>query len=215
MLTAAAALAALGLLVSACCAGAVRASTADLRGSAADAPHRPVALVLGAGLDPSGRPGPFLERRLDLAAELYTSERVDAVLVSGDNSRAGYNETDAMAGHLAGAGVPRGKIAADYAGFSTWESCARAADVFGVEAATVVSQSFHVPRAVALCRAAGIDVRGVGDPSRSAFPIDTVYGHLREVPASVTAAAEILFQPDPTFPGPPESAVDDALAHPR
>ncbi|WP_017557196.1 SanA/YdcF family protein [Nocardiopsis baichengensis] len=190
-------------------------SSSGLRSGADEVPERPVALVLGAGLDEDGRPRTMLSRRLDIAAELYHSSKVDAVLVSGDNSREGYNETDAMADYLAAVGVPRDKVAADYAGFSTWDSCARAHRVFGVEAATVVTQEFHLPRALGLCRAAGIDAVGVGDPSGDRKPSDTAYGYVRELPAGYKAAAQALFRPDPVFPGPPETDVEEALAAPR
>lgn len=190
-------------------------STADVRGTVDEVPERPVALVLGAGLDDDGRPRTLLSRRLDLAAELYHSAKVEAVLVSGDNSRDAYNETDAMADYLAAVGVPREKVAADYAGFSTWDSCARARRVFGVEAATVVTQDFHLPRAVGLCRAAGIDAVGVGDPSADGKFTATVYGYVRELPAGYKAAAQAALRPDPVFPGPSETSVEEALAAPR
>src|SRR5690606_28656609 len=124
----------LGVLAVGAAAVWLRLSTSGLRATVAETPERPVALVLGAGLNDAGRPMPFLARRLDLAAELYHAGKVEAVLVTGDNGRDEYNETDAMADYLAAVGVPREKIAADYAGFSTWESCARAHRVFGVDA---------------------------------------------------------------------------------
>jgi len=205
----------LGVLAVGAAAAWLRLSTSGLRATVAETPERPVALVLGAGLNDAGRPMPFLARRLDLAAELYHAGKVEAVLVTGDNGRDEYNETDAMADYLAAVGVPREKIAADYAGFSTWESCARAHRVFGVDAATVVTQEFHLPRAVALCRAAGIDTRGVADPSWGDFPSDSAYGYARELAAGVKAAADAAFRPDPTFPGPRETTVDEALSAPR
>ncbi|MFC4565897.1 vancomycin high temperature exclusion protein [Nocardiopsis mangrovi] len=190
-------------------------STADRRAAVHDAEDRPVALVLGAGLRDDGRPTTLLARRLDLAAELYHRGGTEAVLVSGDNSIDSYNETDAMRDYLVALGVPATKIAGDYAGFSTWESCVRAHEVFGVDAAAVITQNFHLPRAVALCRAAGIDTQGVGDASIRVRTTATVYGYVREVPAAVKAVADTLLRPDPRFLGPRESGVDDALAAPR
>ncbi|RNL85598.1 SanA/YdcF family protein [Halostreptopolyspora alba] len=189
-------------------------STNDARSSVADVPERPVALVLGAGLADDGEPATLLSRRLDIAAELYDREKVRAVLVSGDNSHEGYNETDAMRDHLVEAGIPAAKVVGDYAGFSTWDSCARAKEVFGVDAATVVTQEFHLPRAVRLCRAAGIDTAGVGDASGGVRTIATVYGYTREVPAAFKAALDTAFTPDPRFLGPREPGIDDALARP-
>lgn len=191
------------------------ASTADERYEAADAPRRPVAIVLGAGLTPSGTPTPFLAGRLDIAVDLYDEGRAEAILVSGDNSRADYDEVGGMRDYLVAAGVPDTKIANDHAGFSTWESCARARRIFGVAAATVVTQDFHLPRAVALCRAAGIDTAGVGDHQGDTHPTDSVYGYLRELPAAIPAAVDSALRPDPTFLGPRESTVTKAVQAPR
>nr|WP_221308350.1 ElyC/SanA/YdcF family protein [Nocardiopsis mwathae] len=190
-------------------------STQERRVGAADAEERPVALVLGAGLSVEGHPTTLLARRLDIAADLYHRELVEAVLVSGDNSRDSYNETDAMHAYLVRAGVPAEKIAGDYAGFSTWESCIRAREIFGVDAATVVTQEFHLARAVSLCQAVGIDTQGVGDASLRIRTGATLYGYFREVPAAFKAVADGLLQPEPTFLGPKEPGVEDALAAPR
>ncbi|MFJ9558200.1 vancomycin high temperature exclusion protein [Nocardiopsis sp. NPDC101807] len=188
------------------------ASTSGDRHTAEGVPERPVALVLGAGVRPDGLPSLLLARRLDTAAELYFAGKVEAVLVSGDNSVDHYNETDTMSDYLVAAGVPENRIAGDYAGFSTWDSCVRAREVFGVEEATVVTQDFHLPRAVRLCRDAGIDAVGVADSSLEERRFATVYGWVREVPAAVAALGTAVFRPDPTFLGGYETAVDDALA---
>ncbi|MEU0242430.1 ElyC/SanA/YdcF family protein [Nocardiopsis sp. NPDC006198] len=188
------------------------ASTSGDRHTAEGVPERPVALVLGAGVRPDGLPSLLLARRLDTAAELYFAGKVEAVLVSGDNSVDHYNETDTMSDYLVAAGVPENRIAGDYAGFSTWDSCVRAREVFGVEEATVVTQDFHLPRAVRLCRDAGIDAVGVADSSLEERRFATLYGWVREVPAAVAALGTAVFRPDPTFLGGYETAVDDALA---
>lgn len=188
------------------------ASTAGQRHTADTVPDRPVALVLGAGVRQDGQPTLLLARRLDTAADLYFDDRVSVILVTGDNSVEHYNETDTMADYLVAAGVPADRIVGDYAGFSTWESCVRAHEVFGVEAATVVTQDFHLPRAVGLCRSAGIDAVGVADSSLRERRFATVYGWLREVPAAVAAAGTVLLRPDPTFLGDDEPGVRDALA---
>ncbi|WP_083922159.1 SanA/YdcF family protein [Nocardiopsis halotolerans] len=190
----------------------VLVSTSDHRYTAGTVPERPVALVLGAGVRPDGRPSLLLARRLDTAADLYFAERVDVVLVTGDNSVEHYNETDTMRAYLEAAGVPEEHIVGDYAGFSTWESCVRARQTFGVEEATVVTQDFHLPRAVRLCRSAGIDAVGVADSSLRERTFATVYGWFREVPAAVAALGSVVLRPDPTFLGDYETGVDDALA---
>lgn len=185
-------------------------SVADARiRTVADAPARQVAVVFGAGLW-DGKPSPYLANRLRAAAELYRDGKVRVVLVTGDNSRVEYDEPDAMRTFLVGHGVPDSRIVSDFAGFDTWDSCVRARKIFGVERAVLVTQGFHVRRAIALCRAAGIDVYGVG--------VDAVhdatwyYGGTREVFAAGKAALEALFKPDPHFLGPREPGVDAALA---
>ncbi|MFE3139476.1 vancomycin high temperature exclusion protein [Streptomyces scopuliridis] len=175
----------------------------------AEAPARDVAVVFGAGLW-SGRPTPYLAHRLDAAAELYRAGKVKVVLVTGDNSREEYDEPDAMRTYLVARGVPDGRIVSDYAGFDTWDSCVRAKKIFGVDRAVLVTQGFHVRRAVALCGAAGVESYGVG----VAEPHDATwyYGGIREVFASGKAAAEAVVRPDPMFLGPAETGVAEALA---
>ncbi|NKZ01841.1 SanA/YdcF family protein [Nocardiopsis alborubida] len=190
----------------------VLSSTSDHRHTAASVPERPVALVLGAGVRPDGRPSLLLARRLDAAADLYFAGKVDVVLVTGDNSVEHYNETDTMRAYLVDAGVPGEHVVGDYAGFSTWDSCVRAHEVFGVREATVVTQDFHLPRAVRLCRSAGIDAVGVADSSMEERTFATVYGWFREVPAAVAALGSVVLRPDPMFLGDYESGVDEALA---
>ncbi|WP_313895953.1 ElyC/SanA/YdcF family protein [Streptomyces sp. YIM 98790] len=177
----------------------------------ADAPAAPVAVVFGAGLW-DGEPSPYLAHRLDAAARLYHDGKVRALLVTGDNSVHGYNEPDAMRDYLTGRGVPADRIVADYAGFDTWDSCARAHDVFGVRRALLVSQDYHIRRALALCRAAGIDAWGVAvrEPRDSIW----LYGSLREVPGAAKAAFEAFFTPSARFPGPPETSLETALSGP-
>ncbi|MFF3753835.1 vancomycin high temperature exclusion protein [Streptomyces sp. NPDC002018] len=173
-----------------------------------DVPAADVAVVFGAGLR-SGRPSPYLAHRLDAAAELYRAGKVKVVLVTGDNSRVEYDEPDAMRTYLIEQGVPNGRIVSDYAGFDTWDSCVRARKIFGVERAVLVTQGFHVRRAVALCRSAGIESYGVGVTERR--DVTWYYGGIREVFASGKAAAEALLRPDPTFLGPAETSVTEAL----
>jgi vancomycin permeability regulator SanA len=175
-------------------------------------PATPVALVLGARVYPSGRPSALLARRLDLAAELVHRGTVRAVLVSGDNGDARYDEVTAMADYLVRAGVPARQVVRDHAGFDTWDSCARAHRIFGVERAVVVTQAFHLPRAVALCRRAGIEATGLGDDSARDHPGATRAAATREVLATVKAAWTALLRPAPRLLGRPESGVRDALA---
>ncbi|MCP2164944.1 SanA/YdcF family protein [Goodfellowiella coeruleoviolacea] len=189
------------------------ASSAAYRSTPEEVPEAPVALVLGAGLTRQGTPSQFLAGRLDVAADLYRRGKVKVLLVSGDNSTTDYDEPSAMRAYLIGRGVPDRVIVADYAGFDTWDSCSRARRIFGVDRAIVVTQNFHLPRAVALCRAAGIDAYGVGhDSSGINNGVGTYYGYVREAFASGKAMWDALVaKPDPRLLGPAETGVTDAL----
>lgn len=176
------------------------------------APAAPVALVFGAGLW-DGEPSPYLAHRLDAAAALYEQGKVRAILVTGDNSTEAYDEPGAMRTYLAERGVPKRRITADYAGFDTWDSCARARRIFGVEHALLVSQDFHVRRATALCRAAGVESYAVG--VREPRDVTWLAGGAREVLSAVKAAYEAAVRPDPQFLGPQEPGVRRALADDR
>jgi vancomycin permeability regulator SanA len=187
-------------------------SSAPYRHLVADVPSAPVALVLGAGLTRDGRPTPFLAGRLDVAAALHSAGKVRVLLVSGDNSRTDYDEPSAMRTYLVAKGVPAEAVVADYAGLDTWDSCARAHRIFGVNRVTVVTQSFHLPRAVALCRAAGIEAFGVGHDTSDRYPGGTNYGWFREALASSKAMVDaVVLRPDPRFLGPREQGVTAAL----
>ncbi|MFD7735136.1 vancomycin high temperature exclusion protein [Kitasatospora phosalacinea] len=177
-------------------------------GTVASAPDAPVAVVFGAGLM-DGEPSPYLAHRLDAALELYRAHKVRVILVTGDNGTVQYDETDAMRAYLIERGVPAVRVVGDYAGFDTWDSCSRAHRIFGVDRALLVSQTFHLRRALALCGAAGIDAYGVGVEEWH----DTTwkYGEAREVGSALKAALSVLLRPDPTL-GPREDGVARALA---
>ncbi len=184
-------------------------STADRLGTTADAPRTEVAVVFGAGRW-DGEPSPSLAHRLDAAAKLYDEGRVKVVLVTGDNSRQDYDEPDAMRAYLTRHGVPDARIVSDYAGFDTWDSCVRAKKIFGVDEAVLISQGFHIRRAVALCEAAGVRSYGVGVDAK--HDATWYYGGAREILAAGKAALDAVFEPDPTFLGPREPGVRRALA---
>ncbi|MET7477815.1 ElyC/SanA/YdcF family protein [Streptomyces sp. NPDC005648] len=186
--------------------------TAGLLRTTADAPRADVAVVFGAGLW-DGEPSPYLAHRLDAAALLYREGRVKVVLVTGDNSRKDYDEPDAMRTYLTRHGVPGRRIVSDYAGFDTWDSCVRARKIFGVDRAVLISQGFHIRRAVALCEAAGVSSYGVAVSDK--HDITWYYGGTREIFAAGKAALDALFQPDPQFLGPREPGVGKALADAR
>lgn len=186
--------------------------TGDRLRTTADAPRTEVAVVFGAGLW-DGEPSPYLAHRLDAAAKLYRAGRIEVVLVTGDNSREDYDEPDAMRAYLTKRGVPDGRIVSDYAGFDTWDSCVRAKKIFGVDRAILISQGFHIRRAVALCQAAGVTSYGIGVAAK--HDVTWYYGGTREIFAAGKAALDALFKPDPRFLGPKEPGVTRALASAR
>jgi vancomycin permeability regulator SanA len=179
--------------------------------SAADVPAAPVALVLGAQVDPPGEPSAFLAARLDIARDLYQAGKVKAILVSGDHAEWSYDEPGAMLVYLVARGVPADRIVMDHAGFDTYDSCARANQIFGVHRAIVVSQSFHVPRAVALCRALGVEADGVGDDTARLYKPLWARGEMREWAAAVKAGWDVVTRRDPVFLGPHEIGVETAI----
>ncbi|MFE1424404.1 vancomycin high temperature exclusion protein [Streptomyces fungicidicus] len=187
----------------------LRLTTDDRLRTTADVPRAEVAVVFGAGLW-DGEPSPYLAHRLDAAAELYRAGRIEVVLVTGDNSREEYDEPDAMRAYLTRHGVPGSRIVSDYAGFDTWDSCVRAKKIFGVDRAVLISQGFHIRRAVALCETAGVSSYGVGVDDR--HDVTWYYGTVRELFAAGKAALDAAFRPDPHFLGPEEPGVRRALA---
>lgn len=172
----------------------------------ADVPDEPVALVLGAGIAANGQPSPYLRRRLDAAAELYRDGRVTTVLVSGDHSTPYHDEPAVMRTYLLAHGVPDSAIVRDDAGLDTHASCVRAHDVYGVDRAVVITQDYHLPRALFTCRHAGIDAVGVPVSAASARPWQAVAWHVREAPASLRAALDaVVRRPAPALPDDPRT----------
>jgi vancomycin permeability regulator SanA len=194
--------------------GWMYAATAGHRTGPSRVPATAVGMIFGAGA-PNGRPSPMLAARLRIGAELYRRHKVEVLLVTGDNSRKDYDEPSVMRDYLIGQGVPRARIVLDYAGFDTWDSCARAKRIFGVNRAILVTQDFHLPRAVTLCRTAGVDAWGVGDDSYRYAPSTTVALYGREFPAALKAMYDLVARPRPYYLGPHEPGIERALRAPR
>ncbi|MCO6009072.1 YdcF family protein [Actinoallomurus purpureus] len=184
--------------------------TGRYRTSPERVPATTVGMIFGAGAL-NGRPSRMLVERLRLGADLYRRGKIQVLLVTGDNSRKDYDEPSVMRDFLVAQGVPRPRIVLDYAGFDTWDSCARAKRIFGVDRAILVTQDFHLPRAVTLCRAAGIDAWGVGDDSSRYNVTTTAYLYVREAPAAVKALYDLALHPRPYFLGPREPGIQRAL----
>ncbi len=156
-------------------------------------------LVLGAAVR-GDTPSKMLQDRLDVAIALYNERVAEKLLLSGDNGQINYNEVVVMQKYVLEAGVPAEDIFLDYAGFSTYESMYRARDVFLVESAVVVTQKYHLYRALQIGRALGLTVRGVASNQEEYAGQD--YRDLREVAARIKDVFQSILQPKPTFLGP-------------
>lgn len=143
--------------------GVVRGAAAGRIYPLSNVPYAPVGLVLGAQVYPSGRPSRFLRARLDLALLLLQRGTVDRLLLSGDAQAPEYDEPAAMRDHLLHAGAPADRLELDPYGLDTYDSCVRARDVYGVDRVVIVTQAYHLPRAVGTARLVGLDAYGVGD----------------------------------------------------
>jgi vancomycin permeability regulator SanA len=178
--------------------------------SLADAPARDVTIVFGAGLK-DGRPSEYLAARLAIARDLYLSGKTKAILVSGDNLTPYHDEPTAMTDWLVEQGVPAARIVQDCAGEDTYASCVRAKQIFGVDQAILVTQSYHLPRAVATCRLVGVDAIGVGDDTMAkAHPDSWRRYQLRELLADVNLIWERLSGRQPIL-GDYDPRVDQVL----
>jgi len=146
-------------------------------------PARSVAIVFGAGYWPNGALSAILQDRLDAAIELYQEGRVQILLFSGDNRFVSYNEPGKMLEYALQHGIPREDIVLDYAGRRTYDTCYRARDIFQVDEAILVTQRYHLPRAIATCRGLGLDVVGYR-ADRQAYPQRSITWYwVREIPA--------------------------------
>jgi vancomycin permeability regulator SanA len=190
---------ALALVLGVCLAASLYVSLA-YRGrilSSAHAPEAPVALVFGAGLAGVREPSPVLAERLDKAVQLYRAGKVRRLLVSGDNSDRRHDETRAMVKYVLSRGVPEADVEADFAGLSTYDSCVRAHRVFEVRRALLVTQAFHLPRALFIANSIGVEAYGVAaDEGRQG----TRRYALRELLSRPLALAMVLVGAEPAFP---------------
>lgn len=170
-------------------------------------PQKPVAIVYGAEVNGNGRLSTVLRDRVDTAIELYHSGKVGKLLVSGDNRTVYYDEPGAMRDYAIANGVPAADVQADYAGLRTYDTCYRAKHIFGVENAVLVTQEFHLPRAIFTCRQLGVDAVGVvadKRPYRGAR-----WYELRETGATAVALWDVIRRNPAPILGEPIPIVGD------
>jgi vancomycin permeability regulator SanA len=175
-------------------------------------PEAPVALVLGAQVYADGSPSPFLAARLAIAQRLLHAGKVKAILVSGDHAEWTYDEPGAMHRWLVEHGVPADRVVLDHAGFDTYDSCVRANKIFGVRRAIVITQTYHIARAVTLCRKLGVEADGVGDETMKQFTKPWRISSTREYGACVKAVVDVVSGRDPVYLGKREVSVDRVLS---
>ena len=172
-----------------------------------EAPNMPVGIVFGAGLRRDGSPTAILRDRVETAAKLYLSGRVEKLLLSGDNRVVEYNEPLAMKTYAIELGIPEDDLVLDYAGRRTYDTCYRAKEIFKVNDALLITQDFHMPRAVFTCNMLGINAQGVVAANRTYRLASMIYWNLREVMASFVAIWDlwigrpvpVLGEPEPIF----------------
>ena len=153
-------------------------------------------MVLGAGLW-DGEPSPMLQERLDFGLIAYETECSGKLLMSGDHGRKEYDEVNKMKEVAIQNGVPADNVFMDHAGFSTYESMYRARDVFQVEKMVIVTQEYHLYRAVYNARKLGIDAYGFA-ADRLEYPI---YNDVREALARLKDFFYCIVEPEPTYLG--------------
>ncbi len=171
-------------------------------------PDYKVAIVFGAGLQSDGSPSPVLKDRVSTAANLYFADKVEKILMSGDNRYVNYNEPAAMKTYARQLGVPEEDIILDYAGRRTYDTCYRAKHIFKVQEAVLVTQKFHLPRAIYTCNHLGLPAQGVPADQRAYYPVDHRLWKMREFPAALVALIQVhvthpepvLGDPEPIFP---------------
>ena len=186
-------------------------ASAGRQKSVEDVDSHDVAIVFGAGLETDGTPSPYLKARLQVALDLYKAGKAKVILVSGDNLTTYHNEPAAMTKWLVEQGVPDDKIVQDYAGEDTYATCMRAKVIFGVTSAILVSQAYHMPRAISTCRMLGVDAVGVGDTSVKADRPGVWWKYwFRELPADANMLWEVVTHRQPIL-GSYETGVDHAL----
>lgn len=156
-------------------------------------------IVLGAGVWADGSPTPMLEDRIKAAVELYQRGAAPKIIMSGDHGQKDYDEVNAMKSYAVNLGVPSEDIFMDHAGFSTYETMYRARDIFQVKKAVVVTQKYHIYRALYIAKGLGIEAVGVNADPRSY--IGQTYRDVREAAARTKDFFSVLIKPEPTFLG--------------
>lgn len=156
-------------------------------------------IVLGAGVKEDGRPSHMLEDRLICAIDVYSRGASDKVLMSGDHGREEYDEVNTMKAFAIARGIPSENIFMDHAGFSTYETMYRARDIFCTKKVIVITQGYHLYRALYIAKELGLDAYGVAADLRTYR--GQAYFDLREMIARVKDFFTVIIRPGPTYLG--------------
>lgn len=151
-------------------------------------------LVLGAGINFNGTPSTILKDRLDGAIYLYKNGVAPKIIMSGDNSQSSYNEVMAMCNYAVEQGVSADDIFCDHAGINTYDSMYRLKTVFGVDRCVVVTQQYHLYRAIYVAKGLGIDCKGVASDYHDYVDIDTY--EKREKLARIKDFYQVIIKPN-------------------
>jgi SanA protein len=160
-----------------------------------------VAIVFGAGVWRGNRPSPILYDRIATSVDLYRSGKVKKLLMSGDNRVLDYNEPAVMRDTALSMGIPDRDIVLDYAGRRTFDTCYRAKEIFGVENAVLVTQRFHLDRAMYLCSSVGINSVGVVADRQSYSTESNLWSSAREIGANLGAWFDLKILPNSSVMG--------------
>ena len=152
-----------------------------------DSPTEKAAIVFGAGLLRDGTPTAVLRDRVATAVELYKAGKVEKLLMSGDNRFEDYNEPAAMLEYATQLGIPEEDIVLDFAGRSTYDTCYRAKYIFGVDQALLITQRYHLPRALYTCNKLGLEASGVSADRREYRKYAYRFWVIREFAATTAA----------------------------
>jgi SanA protein len=163
----------------------------------AEAPVMEVAIVPGALVESDGDMSTMLADRVEQASRLWHAGKVEKILVSGDHHRWAYDEPGTMREALVRDGVPPRLVFEDHAGFDTWATMVRAREIFGVREAVVVTQGFHMPRALFLADEAGIGATGVTSDLHP-YGFQGKKSDVREVLSRLKAVADVTLETDAT-----------------
>lgn len=170
-------------------------ASASIYNLSTEVPHAKTLIILGASVHTDGRLSPILQDRVDTAIDLFKKGKADRILVSGDHISDNYNEVKAIADYLKTHGISKNKLLLDHSGLDTYDSMYRAYHIFGITDAIVVTQKFHLPRAIFIAKHLGLHYHGF-EARENEFKIKNKIMK-REKLANYKAVFEVIFQIEP------------------